>query len=68
MTASLARFEHIGASIAAADTMLLGAQHAYDRGDITEMKRLAQEARDVYPGSGGPRALRTGRPHARAHP
>lgn len=48
MTASLARFEHIGSSIAAADTMLLGAQHAYDRGDITEMKRLAQEARDVY--------------------
>lgn len=46
--ASLARFERLGASIAAADTMLLGAQHAYDRGDITEMKRLAQEARDVY--------------------
>ncbi|WP_328979989.1 hypothetical protein [Streptomyces canus] len=46
--ASLARFEQLGASIAAADTMLLGAQHAYDRGDITEMKRLAQEARDVY--------------------
>ncbi|MFF0095904.1 hypothetical protein ACFYSF_39135 [Streptomyces canus] len=48
MAASLARFEQLGASIAAADTMLLGAQHAYDRGDITEMKRLAQEARDVY--------------------
>ncbi|WP_327320129.1 CHAT domain-containing protein [Streptomyces sp. NBC_01235] len=46
--ASLARFERLGASIAAADTMLLSAQHAYDRGDITEMKRLAQEARDVY--------------------
>ncbi|MFI1361058.1 hypothetical protein ACH4TV_46990 [Streptomyces sp. NPDC020898] len=46
--ASLARFEQLGASIAAADTMLLGAQHAYDRGDFTEMKRLAQGARDVY--------------------
>ncbi|MDQ1073534.1 hypothetical protein [Streptomyces canus] len=46
--ASLARFEQLGASVAAADTMLLGAQHAYDRGDIPEMKRLAQEARDVY--------------------
>ena len=50
MAASLSRFEQLGASIAAADTMLLGAQHAYDRGDITEMKRLAQEARDVYQG------------------
>ncbi len=28
--------------------MLLGAQHAYDRGHFTEMKRLAQGARDVY--------------------
>ncbi|MEU9618292.1 hypothetical protein [Streptomyces sp. NPDC048155] len=46
--ASLARFERLGASIAAADTSLLGAQQAYARGDITEMKRLAQEARDVY--------------------
>ncbi|MFF2324825.1 MULTISPECIES: CHAT domain-containing protein [unclassified Streptomyces] len=46
--ASLARFERLGASIAAADTMLLGAQHAYDRGDIEEMKRLAHEAREVY--------------------
>ncbi|MFD9602426.1 hypothetical protein [Streptomyces sp. NPDC059970] len=46
--ASLARFERIGASIAAADTMLLGAQHAHDRGDIEEMKRLAHEAREVY--------------------
>ncbi|WP_327111617.1 CHAT domain-containing protein [Streptomyces sp. NBC_01341] len=46
--ASLARFERIGAAVAAADTRLLAAQHAYDRGDITEMKRLAQEARDVY--------------------
>ncbi|MFE4335687.1 hypothetical protein ACFRQM_41770 [Streptomyces sp. NPDC056831] len=45
---SLARFERLGASIAAADTMLLGAQHAYDRSDIEEMKRLAQEAREVY--------------------
>ncbi|MGH1553079.1 hypothetical protein ACRAWF_16850 [Streptomyces sp. L7] len=35
-------------SIAAADSLLLGAQHAYARGDIDEMKRLAQEARDVY--------------------
>lgn len=47
-TASLARFEQLGASLAAADTMLLGAQHAYARGDIEEMKRLAQTARDVY--------------------
>ncbi|WP_371649383.1 MULTISPECIES: CHAT domain-containing protein [unclassified Streptomyces] len=48
MTASLARFERLGASIAAADTQLMGAQHAYERGDIAEMKRLAQQARDVY--------------------
>jgi tetratricopeptide (TPR) repeat protein len=48
LAASLARFERLGASIAAADTMLLGAQHAYDQGDIDEMKRLAQTARDVY--------------------
>lgn len=48
LAASLSRFERLGASIAAADTMLLGAQHAYDRGDIDEMKRLAQGARDVY--------------------
>ena len=47
-TASLARFEQLGASLAAADTMLLAAQHAYARGDIEEMKRLAQTARDVY--------------------
>ena len=48
LAASLERFERLGASIAAADSMLLGAQHAYARGDIDEMKRLAQEARDVY--------------------
>lgn len=48
LAASLSRFERLGASLAAADTMLLGAQHAYDRGDIDEMKRLAQAARDVY--------------------
>ncbi|MFD4856304.1 hypothetical protein [Streptomyces atratus] len=48
MTASLERFAQLGASVAAADTMLLGAQHAYERGDIEQMKRLAQEARDVY--------------------
>ncbi|MEV6542061.1 hypothetical protein [Streptomyces sp. NPDC051665] len=48
LAASLSRFERLGASIAAADTMLLGAQHAYDRGDMDEMKRLAQGARDVY--------------------
>ncbi|WP_405952608.1 CHAT domain-containing protein [Streptomyces prunicolor] len=48
LAASLARFERLGASLAAADTMLLGAQHAYDQGDIDEMKRLAQTARDVY--------------------
>ncbi|MEU9266388.1 hypothetical protein AB0E04_13185 [Streptomyces sp. NPDC048251] len=46
--ASLARFERLGAAIAAADSMLLGAQHAYERGDVDEMKRLAQQARDVY--------------------
>lgn len=45
---SLARFERIGSAIAAADTMLLAARHAYDRSDIEEMKRLAQAARDVY--------------------
>ncbi|MFM9703385.1 hypothetical protein ACKI2E_10045 [Streptomyces galilaeus] len=49
MTASsLARFQQVGAAIAAADTMLMGARHAYERGDIDEMKRLAQGARDVY--------------------
>jgi len=48
LAASLERFERLGASIAAADSMLLGAQHAYARGDIDEMKRLAQGARDVY--------------------
>ncbi|MGW2048977.1 hypothetical protein ACWCPF_27890 [Streptomyces sp. NPDC001858] len=48
MAASLDRFQRLGAAVAAADTMLLGAQHAYERGDIEEMKRLAQEARDVY--------------------
>ncbi|MFF7192194.1 hypothetical protein ACFZAM_00540 [Streptomyces sp. NPDC008079] len=48
LESSLARFERLGAVIAAADTMLLGAQQAYDRGDITEMKRLAQQARDAY--------------------
>ncbi|MEU6357646.1 hypothetical protein ABZ896_51540 [Streptomyces sp. NPDC047072] len=48
MTASLERFAELGASVAAADTKLLGAQHAYEQGDIQEMKRLAQEARDVY--------------------
>ncbi|MGC5562227.1 tetratricopeptide repeat protein [Streptomyces sp. FR-108] len=45
---SLARFERLGAMIAAADTMLLGARQAYERGDIDEMKRLAQDAREVY--------------------
>lgn len=45
---SLARFQQVGAAIAAADTMLMGAGHAYERGDIDEMKRLAQSARDVY--------------------
>ncbi|MEV5850537.1 hypothetical protein AB0M32_52145 [Streptomyces sp. NPDC051985] len=48
MEASLERFARLGASVAAADTMLMGAQHAYERGDIEEMQRLAQEARDVY--------------------
>ncbi|MFD9879963.1 hypothetical protein ACFWZT_00675 [Streptomyces alboflavus] len=45
---SLAHFERLGAAIAAADTMLMGARHAYERGDIDEMRRLAQGARDVY--------------------
>ncbi|MES5823757.1 hypothetical protein [Streptomyces sp. RG80] len=48
LTASLHRFQELGASVAAADSLLMGAQQAYDRGDIEEMKRLAQEARDVY--------------------
>ncbi|NEA97702.1 CHAT domain-containing protein [Streptomyces sp. SID13726] len=48
MAASLERFTRLGASVAATDTMLMGAQQAYDRGDIEEMKRLAQGARDVY--------------------
>ncbi|NEC85365.1 hypothetical protein [Streptomyces sp. SID12501] len=48
MASSLARFEELGASIAAADTMLLGAQLAYEQGDIIEMQRLAQGARDTY--------------------
>ncbi|MDQ0776393.1 tetratricopeptide (TPR) repeat protein [Streptomyces aurantiacus] len=48
MASSLARFERLGSAIAAADTMLLAAQHAYDRGDIAELQRLAQAARDVY--------------------
>ncbi|MER6241569.1 hypothetical protein [Streptomyces griseorubiginosus] len=46
--AGLARFQQVGAAVAAADTMLMGARHAYERGDIDEMKRLAQGARDVY--------------------
>ncbi|MFJ6131027.1 hypothetical protein ACIQKE_38825 [Streptomyces griseoviridis] len=45
---SLARFERLGAALAAADTMLLSAQQAYDRGDIVEMQRLAQTAREVF--------------------
>ncbi|KAK1179718.1 hypothetical protein B7755_017150 [Streptomyces sp. NBS 14/10] len=52
MTSSLARFERLGAEIAAADTVLLAAQQAYRRGDITEMKRLVQGARDVYEARG----------------
>ncbi|WP_329306240.1 CHAT domain-containing tetratricopeptide repeat protein [Streptomyces sp. NBC_01260] len=48
ITASLERFAQLGAAVAAADAMLLGAQHSYERGDTEEMKRLAQEARDVY--------------------
>ncbi len=65
MAASLSRFEQLGASIAAADTMLLGAQQAYERGDIEELKRLAQQARDVYQARESVRAVRTGRPDAR---
>ncbi|GAA1587782.1 hypothetical protein GCM10009804_49870 [Kribbella hippodromi] len=48
ITTSMDRFARLGASIAAADSKLLGAQHAYERGDLEELKRLAQEARDVY--------------------
>ncbi|WP_129841594.1 hypothetical protein [Streptomyces sp. RFCAC02] len=50
--ASLARFERLGAQIAAADTMLMAAQHAYERGDVAGTQRLAQEARDVYEARG----------------
>ncbi|WP_406091699.1 hypothetical protein [Streptomyces sp. NBC_01013] len=48
IAASLERFAQLGAAVAAADAMLLGAQHSYERGDIEAMKRLAQDARDVY--------------------
>jgi tetratricopeptide (TPR) repeat protein len=48
VASGLARFERLGSAIAAADTMLLAAQHAYDRGDIPELARLAQGAREVY--------------------
>ncbi|MER7688421.1 hypothetical protein [Streptomyces sp. NPDC097610] len=52
MAAGLARFEQAGASIAAADTMLLAAQQAYGRGDIAEMQRLTEGAREVYEAQG----------------
>lgn len=45
---SLARFERLGTALAAADTMLLAARHAYERGEIDELRRLAQSAREVY--------------------
>ena len=46
--ASLARFERMGASLAAADSMLMAAQQACSRGDIAEMQRLTTDARQVY--------------------
>lgn len=48
LAASLDRFARLGAAVAAADSMLTGAQQAYDRGEVEEMQRLAQGARDVY--------------------
>ncbi|MDT0440142.1 MULTISPECIES: hypothetical protein [Streptomyces] len=45
---SLARFERLGAGLAAADTMLLSAGQAYGRGDLDSMRRLAQGAREVF--------------------
>ena len=52
MASSLARFQRIGAEIAAADTMLMAARQAYDRGDVPGMQELAQRARDVYQARG----------------
>ncbi|WP_457518341.1 hypothetical protein [Streptomyces sp. TE33382] len=52
MDSSLARFERLGAAIATADTRLLSAQQAYARGDITGMRRLTQQAREVYEAQG----------------
>ncbi|MEE1740311.1 hypothetical protein PUR49_28045 [Streptomyces sp. BE147] len=52
MDSSLARFERLGAVIATADTRLLSAQQAYARGDITGMRRLSQQAREVYEAQG----------------
>jgi tetratricopeptide (TPR) repeat protein len=52
LSTSLARFERHGLAIAAADTMLLASEQAYDRDDIAEMIRLAQQAREVYEAQG----------------
>ncbi|GAA1256978.1 hypothetical protein GCM10009665_54240 [Kitasatospora nipponensis] len=49
---SLARFEERGASIAAADTLLLAAQQAYGRGDIVAMRSLCEQARAIHEAQG----------------
>lgn len=48
MANSLSRFEQLGLSVAAAETMLLSAQQAYARGDIATMQRLHEQARAVF--------------------
>ncbi|MEU9127004.1 hypothetical protein AB0D08_02615 [Kitasatospora sp. NPDC048540] len=48
----LARFQRLGASLAAADTMLLAARQAYARGDLDEQRRLTEGAREVYQAQG----------------
>lgn len=52
MATSLSRFERLGLSIAAADTMLLASQQAYRRGDIAAMQHLSEQARGVYEAQG----------------
>ncbi|MEU9332733.1 tetratricopeptide repeat protein [Streptomyces sp. NPDC048290] len=48
VASSLERFERLGAAVAAADSLLMGAQQAYERGAAEEMNRLVQQAREVY--------------------
>jgi len=52
LATSLARFEQHGLAIAAADTMLLASEQAYDRDDIAEMLRLCRQAREIYEAQG----------------